>query len=107
MSNNKFNLANISKISTNVNLYKFDKKKKEWVPKKKKQLLNEFNKEKSNKLKNLSKLIKNLSKYPNKDTLTDFHNLNKKYEEDIKEIDELINKLNTSDSEEFIEIYSN
>ena len=89
-------------------MYKFNKKKKKWILKDKYKINKNCNNEKKNKLKNLSKIIKNMSKYPNDKTLEEIKTINKKFESEIQNLDNIIKEvLSDSENENFIEVYSN
>lgn len=104
----KKNLKNILKIKNENNLYKYDKLKKKWLLKDKYKIIKNCNNEKKNKIKNLSKMINNLSKIPNENTLKNIKDLNKKFESEIENLDNIIKKvMSDSESDDFIEIYSN
>ena len=110
MNNDKLknNLKNILKINNDNNLFKYDKIKKKWVLKDKYKIIKNCNNEKKNKLKNFSKMINNLSKIPNENTLKNIRDLNKKFELEIENLDKIIKQvMSESESDDFIEIYSN
>ena len=110
MNNDKLknNLKNILKINNDNNLFKYDKIKKKWVLKDKYKIIKNCNNEKKNKLKNFSKMINNLSKIPNENTLKNIRDLNKKFELEIENLDNIIKQvMSESESDDFIEIYSN
>lgn len=106
--NLKNNLKNILNIKNDNNIFRYDEKKKKWILKDKYKIIKNCNTEKKNKLKNLSRIIKNLSKIPNENTLKQIKDINKKYEEEIQNLDDLIKEvLSDSENDNFIEIYSN
>ena len=115
LSNDKF--KNLLELSRKNDIPIFNKGKKKWKLKKSKQIINECKKKKKKKLQNLSKMIKELAKQPDYQTLKKIKIINKEVEKDISYIDNMINEINVSSNkklsekeeylEEYLEVYEN
>lgn len=111
LSNDKF--KNLLELSRKNDIPIFKEGKKKWKLKKSKQIINECKTKKKKKLKNLSKMIKELAKQPDYQTLKKIKIINKEVENDISNIDNMIDEINLSstnnlsENDEYLEIYEN
>ena len=111
LSNEKF--KNLLELSRKNDIPIFNKGKKKWKLKKSKQIINECKSKKKKKLQNLSKMIKELAKQPDYQTLKKIKIINKEVEDDINNIDNMIEEINISsnkklsEKEEYLEVYEN
>ena len=99
---NESKLKNIIKLCKKNNVELFHDNYKEKKLKKTNKIIEDCNKKKKKTLKIFSTLIKELSYKPNNDTLKKLKTLNKKFEREIKNLDNIIEGV----SEEF-DKYSN
>jgi hypothetical protein len=111
LNNNKY--KNLLELSRKNDIPIFNKGKKKWKIKNKKQMINDCKVKKKKKIKNLSKMIKDLAKEPNFEILTKIKIINKEFENEIINIDSMIeeiqisSKKKTESDDEFIEVYKN
>lgn len=101
---NNHKLKNIIELSKKANISLFNNKYNNLVLRKNNNIINECKKKKKKKIKTLSNIIKELSKNPDNSTLKQIKVINKKYENEINTIDEIIKNFNESEEEFF---YSN
>lgn len=110
-------LKNILKLSMLTNISVFDKTKTKWKIKDENKILKECKSKKKKKLKDFSSLIKDLSKEDNNGDIKKLKIINKKFENDINNIENMIDQVNVEkkngkkkkekNKDIFIEIYSN
>lgn len=110
-------LKNILKLSMLTNISVFDKTKTKWKIKDENKILKECKSKKKKKLKDFSSLIKDLSKEDNNGDIKKLKIINKKFENDINNIENMIDQVNVEKKNDkkkkeknkdiFIEIYSN
>ena len=112
LSNDKF--KNLLELSRKNDIPIFNKGKNKWKLKKSKQIINECKTKKKKKLQNLSKMIKELAKQPDYQTLKKIKIINKEVEKDLTNIDNMIDEINISNTkiksekhEEYLEVYEN
>lgn len=109
---NNLNLKNLLDLSTITDLYLFTKKKKknEWKLKDKREILKECDIKRKKTLKEVSTSLNVLSKNKSTDLVKEIKIKNDKLLNKIENIDsfiETIEKLYPTQSDEYIEIYSN
>ena len=111
LSNDKF--KNLLELSRKNDIPIFKEGKNKWKLKKSKQIINECKTKKKKKLQNLSKMIKELAKQPDYQTLKKIKIINKEVEKDISNIDNMIEEINhsstnnLSEKDEYLEVYEN
>lgn len=99
------NIEYLIKLSTYTNINIFKKKKNKWILKDRRIIVNECNKMKKKKIKNLSNDLKNKS--TNEIKVDEIKDINNKTISDIDNIDSIIDIIKNHDTEEYIEFYSN
>jgi hypothetical protein len=109
---NNLNLKNLLALSTITDLYVFTKKKKknEWILKDKRELLKECEHTRKKTIKEASSSINILSKNKSSNIINEIKLTNNKLLNKIENIDSLIEtieKIYPTNSEDFIEVYSN
>lgn len=109
---NNLNLKNLLNLSTITDLYLFTKKKKknEWKLKDKREILKECDIKRKKTIKEVSTSLNVLSKNKSTDLVKEIKIKNDKLLNKIENIDsfiETIEKLYPTQSDEYIEIYSN
>lgn len=103
-------VKNLLYLSTKIDdLYCLKKKRNKWKLKDKRQIITECQRIKKKNLQKAGSSYNKLSKEPTEDILTHINIINKKVTDNVIVLDSIIEaiKLESTDSEEYIEIFSN
>jgi len=103
-------VKNLLYLSTKIDdLYCLKKRRNKWKLKDKRQIITECQRIKKKNLQKAGSSYNKLSKEPTKDILTHINIINKKVTDNVIVLDSIIEamKLESTDSEEYIEIFSN
>jgi hypothetical protein len=104
---NNFNLKNLLELTSITDLYVFTKiKNNQWKLKDKNKLLQECQKKKNNKIKEVTTSLKALSKCTTQNKF-DIKNKNNEILDEINNIDNLIETIEKEYPENYLEIFSN
>ena len=103
-------VEDLLKLSSTTEINVFNKRKNKWILRDTRIIVNECNKLKKKKVKNLSTNLKNI--YSKKDNcnpncMNELKNINDKTISDIDTLDNIIKMVNATNFDHFIEIYSN